>query len=292
MKTLKQLITESVNEYLREIEEAGNNEAIERKMAKCEEAIALRERKINKEGIEEAMHDMIDPKKIKELQKEVKVIEKTLKKYQKQLEKLKSKNKHVGAEDTEDSTEEKEEIIDENMEDMEYNMGMKDNMGMNDDEERYDADGNQTDDGSYDADRNLVDPEREIERAEYNRVDESFLYMQKLAGLITEGQYQAKKKVLNRKKSIAEGMDENLVVTYIKNKADYPEKGLADGFHEYEGKTVKYIVGYDENDEYDEIGYIYAKNNDIKSYSDDELDNAFMISLAEGQYQAKKKSFK
>jgi hypothetical protein len=119
-----------------------------------------------------------------------------LKKYQKQLEKLKLKNKHVGAEEesTEDSTKEKEEIIDENMEDMEYNMGMKDNIGMDDDEERYDADGNQTDDGSYDADGNLVDPEREIERAEYNRVDESFLYMQKLAGLITEGQYRAKSK--------------------------------------------------------------------------------------------------
>ena len=194
MKTLKQLITESVNEYLREIEEAGNVNSMLEKIEKCKEAIAVRESKINKEGIEEAMHDMIDPKKIKELQKEVKVIEKTLKKYQKQLEKLKSKNKHVGAEDTEDSTEEPEEIIDENMEDMEYNMGMKDNMGMNDDEERYDADGNQTDDGSYDADGNLVDPEREIERAEYNRVDESFLYMQKLAGLITEGQYRAKSK--------------------------------------------------------------------------------------------------
>jgi hypothetical protein len=118
MKTLKQLITESVNEYLREIEEAGNVKCSSSKNRKsCEEAIAVRERKINKEGIEEAMHDMIDPKKIKELQKEVKVIEKTLKKYQKQLEKLKSKNKHVGAEDTEDSTEEPEEIIDEGMED-------------------------------------------------------------------------------------------------------------------------------------------------------------------------------
>ncbi len=201
MKTLKQLITESVNEYLREIEEVGNNEAIQRKIEKCKEAIALREKKINKEGIEEAMHDMIDPKKIKELQKEVKVIEKTLKKYQKQLEKLKLKNKHVGAEDTEDSTEEPEEIIDENMEDMEYNMRMKDNMGMkdnigmdDDDEEKYDADNDQTDDGSYGAEGNLVDPEREIERAEYNRVDESFLYMQKLAGIITEGQYRAKLK--------------------------------------------------------------------------------------------------
>ena len=122
-----------------------------------------------------------------------------MKKYQKQLEKLKSKNKPVSAEDTE----EPEEIIDENMENMEddmemkNNMEMKDNMGMEEDmndEERYDADGNQTDDGSYDADGNLVDPEREIERAEYNRVDESFLYMQKLAGLITEGQYRAKLK--------------------------------------------------------------------------------------------------
>ena len=193
MKTLKQLITESVNEYLREIEEAGNVNSMLEKIEKCKEAIAVRESKINKEGIEEAMHDMIDPKKIKELQKEVKVIEKTLKKYQKQLEKLKSKNKHVGAEDTEDSTEEPEEIIDENMEDISPD-DLPLDMNNNDNKERYDIDNDQTDDGSYGAEGNLVDPEREIERAEYNRVDESFLYMQKLAGLITEGQYRAKSK--------------------------------------------------------------------------------------------------
>ena len=193
MKTLKQLITESVNEYLREIEEAGNVNSMLEKIEKCKEAIAVRESKINKEGIEEAMHDMIDPKKIKELQKEVKVIEKTLKKYQKQLEKLKSKNKHVGAEDTEDSTEEPEEIIDENMEDISPD-DLPLDMNNDDNKERYDIDNDQTDDGSYGAEGNLVDPEREIERAEYNRVDESFLYMQKLAGLITEGQYRAKSK--------------------------------------------------------------------------------------------------
>ena len=206
MKTLKQLITESVNEYLREIEEAGNNEAIERKMAKCEEAIALRERKINKEGIEEAMHDMIDPKKIKELQKEVKVIEKTLKKYQKQLEKLKSKNKHVSAEDTEESTEEKEEIIDENVEDSPYNSKNKDNvnkfsLGMEDDmdnEERYDKNGNLDINGMYDAGANYIGvTDTSIDKAMMDRkepMNESFLHMQKLAGLITEGQYQARKK--------------------------------------------------------------------------------------------------
>ena len=76
MKTLKQLITESVNEYLREIEEAGNENAVIEKMKSCEEAIAVRERKIKMDGIEEAMHDMIDPKKIKELQKEVNLLEK------------------------------------------------------------------------------------------------------------------------------------------------------------------------------------------------------------------------
>ena len=190
MKTLKQLITESVNEYLREIEEAGNNDAILKKIERCEEAIAVRERKINKEGIEEAMHDMIDPKKIKELQKEVKVIEKTLKKYQKQLEKLKSKNKHVGAEDTEDSTEEPEEIIDENMEDISPD-DLPLDMNNDDNKERYDIDNDQTDDGSYGAEGNLVDPERKIPNESLN---ESFLYMQKLAGLITEGQYQARKK--------------------------------------------------------------------------------------------------
>ena len=187
MKTLKQLITESVNEYLREIEEAGNNEAILKKIERCEEAIAVRERKINKEGIEEAMHDMIDPKKIKELQKEVKVIEKTLKKYAKQLEKLKSKNKHVGAEDTEDSTEEPEEIIDENEE-----FGPSGKVKLiprlpRDYEEKEEGDREIKDDD----DENLVDLEKKIPNESLN---ESFLYMQKLAGLITEGQYQARKK--------------------------------------------------------------------------------------------------
>jgi hypothetical protein len=228
MKTLKQLITESVNEYLREIEEAGNNEAIERKMAKCEEAIAVRERKIKMDGIEEAMHDMIDPKKIKELQKEVKVIEKTLKKYQKQLEKLKLKNKPVSTEDTD--TEEPEEIIDEGMEDNVNEYGLEHDPNQIGDKDK---------DGDIDVEDSLVNevltPEEEEEldriedeirykansnsvsfnsrmkeryeelKAKQNQmpappeelnidINESFLYMQKLAGLITEGQYRAKLK--------------------------------------------------------------------------------------------------
>jgi Spy/CpxP family protein refolding chaperone len=154
------------------------------------------------------MHDMIDPKKIKELQKEVKVIEKTLKKYQKQLEKLKSKNKHVGAEDTEDSTEEKEEIIDENMEDMD---GVEDPLmevltpeeekELNDieDEIRYKANSNRVSFNSRMQERykELKDKQNQMpappEKLNID-INESFLYMQKLAGLITEGQYRAKSK--------------------------------------------------------------------------------------------------
>ena len=214
MKTLKQLITESVNEYLREIEEAGNENAVIEKMTKCKEAIALRERKINKEGIEEAMHDMIDPKKIKELQKEVKVIEKTLKKYQKQLEKLKSKNKHVSAEDDEEST---EEIIDENI-GMDDDDNQIDNTKIEDplmevltpeeEEElieiedyiKYEANSQ----GAGPGNKKIGDRYKEL-KAKQNQmpappeelnidINESFLYMQKLAGIITEGQYRAKLK--------------------------------------------------------------------------------------------------
>lgn len=198
MKDLKQLIRESINEYINGIDEAGENAALEAKMNATTEAIELREKKMKMEGLDEAYHDMLDKGKMKELSSEIKALKKSLAKYEKQLDKLKNK----GAKKVKDV--EEKEIVDENVEDSPYNPKNKDNvnrfsLGMEDntedDEERYDADGNQTDDGSYNADGNLVDLEREIGRAEYNRVDESFLHMQKLAGLITEAQYQAKKKI-------------------------------------------------------------------------------------------------
>jgi hypothetical protein len=91
----------------------------------------------------------------------------------------------------------------------------------------------------------------------------------------------------NLKKFLAEGkLTENvtdLVVTYYKDKDNYGEKGLADGFHTEEGKKVKFIVGYDDMDEMDDIGYIYSKSGaDIETdYTEDDLDDAFMSSLNE-----------
>ena len=50
--SLIQLIRESINEYIREIDEAGNIAALEAKMNKTQEAIDLREKKMNMDGIE------------------------------------------------------------------------------------------------------------------------------------------------------------------------------------------------------------------------------------------------
>ena len=91
----------------------------------------------------------------------------------------------------------------------------------------------------------------------------------------------------NLKKFLAEGkLTENvtdLVVTYYNDKDNYDEKGLAEFFHTEDGKKVKYIVGYDDMDEMDDIGYIYSKSGaDIETdYTEDDLDDAFMNSLNE-----------
>jgi hypothetical protein len=193
MSKLRQLIRESINDYIREIDEAGNIAALEAKMGKTQEAIELREKKMNMEGIDEAYHDMLDKGKMKELGAEVKVLEKSLTKYKKMLDKLKSKLN--GSPKVE--KEEEKEIVDEvEMDvDLEENEGMGMEMGMED--ERFDADGTPNEEGMYDAEGNRVSF-ADIDKVDYEmNMNESFLHMQKLAGVITEAQYKAKKKVLN-----------------------------------------------------------------------------------------------
>jgi hypothetical protein len=102
---LRQLIRESINEYIREIDDAGNKAALEAKMTATQEAIDLREKKMNMDGLDEAYHDMLDKGKVKELSGEVKALEKSLTKLKKQLDKLNSKS--------EPKTEVKDEVIDE-----------------------------------------------------------------------------------------------------------------------------------------------------------------------------------
>ena len=232
MKDLKQLIRESINEYIRGIDEAGENAALEAKMKATTEAIELREKKMKMEGLDEAYHDMLDKGKMKELSSEIKALKKSLAKYEKTLAKLKSKGEK--AEET------PEEIIDEI------------SLGNDNEDERYDEEGNVDPNGMYDAGANYIGDEgKSMDKAQYDldpmnenkeekeftikyypstqreaddlekveikaksyaeakkifqkknpraniineSLNESFLYMQKLAGIITEGQYQAKKK--------------------------------------------------------------------------------------------------
>ena len=149
-QNLIQLIRESIQNYISEIDSAGENAACEAKINAIGEAITIREKKMKMEGIDEAYHDMLDKDKMKELASEVKTLKKSLAKYEKQLEKLKSKgSKSEKVKDTE-----KEEIIDEvslpeDKMDTEY-----ENMGMEEDINIYEV-----------------------------------LHMQKLAGIITEEQY-------------------------------------------------------------------------------------------------------
>jgi hypothetical protein len=192
MSKLRQLIRESITNYISEINEAGDISACESKILKTREAIELRKKKISKEGIDEAYYDIIDENKLKEFAKEIKILEKSLAKHEKMLEKLKSKaNKGEKVEDTE-----KKEIVDEVA--IDENEGMEnEGMEMEKDEERFDADGTPNEEGMYDAEGNRISF-ADIDKAMYDGdMNESFLHMQKLAGVITEAQYKTKRKALN-----------------------------------------------------------------------------------------------
>lgn len=145
---LRQLIRESINEYIREIDDAGTTAMYEAKIEKVKEAIKFREGKMNMEGLDEAYHDMLDKGKMKEIGNEIKALKKSLAKYEKQLDKLKNKGKK-----SEEPKEEKE-IVDE-----------------------------------VNIDETFPESGAQLEE---DTLNESFLHMQKLAGVITEAQYKEK----------------------------------------------------------------------------------------------------
>lgn len=92
VENLRSLIRESINDYIRGIDEAGNKAALDAKITATQEAIELRKKKMNMDGLDEAYHDMLDKGKVKELGGEVKALERNLTKLQKQLSKLTSKS--------------------------------------------------------------------------------------------------------------------------------------------------------------------------------------------------------
>ena len=91
LENLRTLIRESIQEYVKEIDEAAENAAMEARISKCDEAIAAREAKLN--NIEESEHaDLMDESKIKNLQNEIKELKKAKAKFEKQKEKKAAKH--------------------------------------------------------------------------------------------------------------------------------------------------------------------------------------------------------
>jgi len=155
VENLRSLIRESIQEYIREIDEAANTAAMEARITKCEEAIEMRETKLNNlKNLEEAA-DMLDETKVKMMEKEINELKKAKAKFEKQKEKMATRgNKKKERKVTTDAENDKQAPVEASDVTTEMNM---------DDEP----------------------------------LNESFLKMQKLAGIITETQYNQKKKSLN-----------------------------------------------------------------------------------------------
>ena len=87
---LRTLIRESIQEYIKEIDEAAETAAMEARIAKCDEAIATRENKLS--AIAESDHkDLMDEGKIKGLENEIKELKKAKAKFEKIAEKKAAK---------------------------------------------------------------------------------------------------------------------------------------------------------------------------------------------------------
>jgi hypothetical protein len=182
---LRQLIRESIQEYIREVETSGNMAAQEAKIRACEEAIALREKKANMEGLDEAYHDMMDSSKLNELKKEIKELQKYKSKAEKVLDKMKMKAegktapKKMKDEETTD-----EGIIDE-----------------------------------VNLDEYTSDPESGPELEETEQIYEMLL-LQKRAGIITETEYKVKVEEAKKKMTAAQkDKKENIVKGMKKSKS-------------------------------------------------------------------------
>lgn len=160
---LRSLIRESIQEYIKEIDSAGTTAMYEAKMKACDEAIEKRMKKIEMAESLEEMQGMFDESKMKDLKTEIKVLEKQKDKYGKMLEKL-NKGKEVV---TEEPTEEAMEAP----------------------VEEADITAEMTDDAMTEGKK------KKNKKDEKETMNESFLKMQKLAGVITEAQYNQKKKL-------------------------------------------------------------------------------------------------
>jgi alanyl-tRNA synthetase len=181
IEKLRSLIRESVKDHIKEIEAVAEAAAMEARLAEYDKAIETCENKITSAENLEEIKDLVDEGKINELRKKLKDLKKTKEK----LEKAKAK-KNKGKEVTTDAETDKEETVDEGPYSQNNNMG--------DDIENANVD------------ETYVMDEMENDSMKEEALNESFLKMQKLAGIITETQYNQKKNPLTEGFDRIEGL--------------------------------------------------------------------------------------
>jgi hypothetical protein len=179
---LRSIIRESISNNLKEIEDVAENAAMEAKLNAYTEAIEKVNKKIEMAESLEEMQELVDPTKLNELKKHLKTLEKSKEK----LEKVKAK-KNKG----------KEVVTDEPVEEAEVEEG-----------DKYNPENSWNDAEVHDP-FNEKTPYQPMDEEE--AINESFLKMQKLAGVITEAQY-------NQKKSLIENQLEEISLSGALNK--------------------------------------------------------------------------
>ena len=112
IKSLNEVKSFKMDDKLKEIHKQGDINTLEAKINAIEEEINTRNERINMIDENEDLAELVNPAKVRELQKEVKVLEKQKQKLQKIYEKLTGKNKKQVI----DEPQEVEEPTDENLE--------------------------------------------------------------------------------------------------------------------------------------------------------------------------------
>ena len=82
-----------LDKKLAEIDKAGTITTLEAKIAAIDEAIEAKNSRINMVQEDENLSELIDKKRVKEMQKEIKLLERSKKLYEKQLDKVNGKKK-------------------------------------------------------------------------------------------------------------------------------------------------------------------------------------------------------
>jgi len=193
------LIKESIQEYIKEIDAAGNRAALEAKIKATTDAIDKRKKLTSKDGLDEVYHEFLDERKMKEMTSEIKLLEKSLTKYGNMLEKMDAKNAPKMEEIKDEDVGEEiidEVSIDENDPEEESLEEAKKKMTTTQKEKKEDIVKGMKKSKSFGKSKEekgkMYATATKLAMKESEVLNESFLHMQKLAGLITEAEYKAK----------------------------------------------------------------------------------------------------